>query len=153
MLGNHQITTLMDSGSTYNFLNSQLADRLGLQPMKVGLLQVTVANGEKLECRGLSHRLLMWLIGEPFVIDFFLLPLEGCEAVLGIQWLQMLGPIWWDFARLLMRFSWKGREISLKGVEAPKHRLVEDVDTCKELKRIKVGWICQLFPLTGWNSV
>jgi len=38
------------------------------------------------------------------------------------------------FTRLLMRFSWKGREISLKGVEAPKHRLVEDVDACRELK-------------------
>jgi hypothetical protein len=57
------------------------------------------------------------------------------------------------FTRLLMRFSWKGREISLKGVEAPKHRLVEDVDACRELKRRKVGWICQLFPLTGWDSV
>ncbi len=65
--------------------------------MKVGLLKVTVANGEKLECRGPSHRLLMWLLGEPFVIDILLLPLEGCEAVLGIQWLQMLGPIWWIF--------------------------------------------------------
>jgi hypothetical protein len=112
MLGNHQITMLMDSGSTHNFLNSRLAKRHGLQPTKV-----TVANGEKLECKGLCHGLLLWLLGEPFVIDFFLLPLEGCEGALGTQWQQMLGPIWWDFARLLMKFSWKGREISLKGLK------------------------------------
>jgi hypothetical protein len=46
----------------------------------------------------------MVLQDEPFTVDFFLLPLEGCDTVLMTQWLRELGPIWWDFAKLLMNF-------------------------------------------------
>lgn len=62
--------------------------------------------------------------------DGFLLPLEGCDAILGTQWLRELGPIWWDFAKLLMNFHWRGRSISLKGVEAPIHRVVDSPEMC-----------------------
>ena len=151
-LSNHRITTLMDTGSTHNFLNSELAERLGLKPRKKTWLLVTVANGERLECRGVCHGMLLWLQGELFTVDFFLLPLEGCDAVLGTQWLRELGPFWLDFARLLMNFKWKGRDISLRGVEAPVHQVVDNQDVCRELKRKKVSWLCQLMPLTDNNN-
>ncbi|KAL4184886.1 hypothetical protein AMTRI_Chr10g3290 [Amborella trichopoda] len=40
----------------------------------------------------------------------------GYEVVLGAQWLRTLGPIMWDFARLLMIFKVVGKEVTLKGV-------------------------------------
>ena len=46
-------------------------------------------------------------------LDFYLLPLEGYEVVLGAQWLQTLGMIEWDFSKLLMRFQYGGKRISL----------------------------------------
>jgi hypothetical protein len=97
--------------------------------------------------------MLLWLQGELFIVDFFLFPLEGCDAVLRTQWLQELGPIWKDFARLLMNFKWKGRDISLRGVEAPVHQVVDSQYVCRELKRKKVGWLCQLMPLTNNNML
>jgi hypothetical protein len=148
MLGKHGITSLMDSGSTHNFLSISWAEKIGLKPNHAGLLQVTVANGEKLECRGVCKGLLLWLQGEPFVVDFFLLALEGSDAVLGTQWFQTLGPIWWDFGKLWMKFWWKGRELELRGMKAPKDRVVENQGACKELKREKKGWLCQILPLT-----
>jgi hypothetical protein len=31
------------------------------------------------------------------VIDLFVIPLEGYDKVLGVQWLRTLGPLLWDF--------------------------------------------------------
>jgi hypothetical protein len=60
-MGTHQVTTLMDTGNTHNFLNSTLAERMGLQPSKGARPLVTIANGEKLECRGIYHGLCVVL--------------------------------------------------------------------------------------------
>lgn len=103
-LGKLGVIGLMDSESTHNFLNPQITYQLGLKPTHAGMMQVTMANGEKINCRGLCAGLLLWLQGEPFLVDFFILPMDVCEVVIGTQWLRTLGPIWWDFARLLMRF-------------------------------------------------
>lgn len=46
---------------------------------------------------------------------FYLLPLEGCEVVLGAHWLRTLGLVLWDFSHLRMKFNWKGRTYQLKG--------------------------------------
>lgn len=34
-----------------------------------------------------------------------LLTLEGCDVVLGVDWLGTLGPILWDFINLAMKFK------------------------------------------------
>jgi hypothetical protein len=104
-LGKLSVTVLMDSRSTHNFINTEVAKRLGLKPTHSGRMQVTMASGEKLPCTGMCAGMLLWLQEELFVIDFFLLPMDVCEVVLGTQWLRTLGPIWWDFERLQMNFS------------------------------------------------
>jgi hypothetical protein len=75
-----------------------------LIPSAEGKLNVLVANGEKLTsggiCKGVSIRMGKAL----FQVDFYILPIEGCEAVLGAVWLNLLGPILWDFSRLWMSF-------------------------------------------------
>jgi hypothetical protein len=35
-------------------------------------------------------------------MDLFVIPLDGHEMVLGVQWLRTLGPILWDFNRAHM---------------------------------------------------
>lgn len=74
--------------------------------------------------------------------------MDVCEVVLDAPWLRLLGPIWWDFAKLLMRFKWKNREVELRGVKLPVHRLVEDKDMGREVKRRKCGWVCHIQPCT-----
>jgi hypothetical protein len=136
-LNNNGITSLMDSGSTHNFLSTRWAEKVGLKPNHTRRLQVIVANGERLECRGLYKGLLLWMQGEPFVVDFFLLALEGNDAMLGTQWFHTLGLICWDFGKLWMKFWWKGKEVELKGQAALVHRVVEESGVCRELKKKK----------------
>jgi hypothetical protein len=47
----------------------------------------------------------------------FVLPLVGCDVVLGIQWLRLLGPILWDFVALIMEFTYVGNRCLLKGLQ------------------------------------
>ncbi|KAJ0009782.1 hypothetical protein Pint_32852 [Pistacia integerrima] len=46
------VTVLIDSGSTHNFINEQLAMKVGLHPNSVGNLEVMVAFGERLSSLG-----------------------------------------------------------------------------------------------------
>ncbi|KAH7567778.1 hypothetical protein JRO89_XS07G0145600 [Xanthoceras sorbifolium] len=87
------IIVLVDSGSTHNFIIEVLAKKFGLQPMQEGKFEVLVTFGERLSSQGKSKNVKLLLQGIPIVADFYLLPLEGYEIVLGTQWLQTLGPI------------------------------------------------------------
>jgi hypothetical protein len=45
--------------------------------------------------------------------------------VLGAQWLRILGPIWWDFEELKMKFTWEGKQVTLHGVRAAENPTIE----------------------------
>lgn len=51
-----------------------------------------------------------------FLIDFHLFKLEGCDAVIGVQWLRTLGKIIWDFETMEMEFTVRGQKICLVGM-------------------------------------
>ena len=53
--------------------------------------------------------------GYAFTLDLFVLPIEGPDVVLGIQWLQRLGRVSHDYAAMTMDFYWDGKPVSLRG--------------------------------------
>nr|DAD45832.1 TPA_asm: hypothetical protein HUJ06_004062 [Nelumbo nucifera] len=55
--------------------------------------EVMVASGEKLQAAGKCLQVPIKVQGTTIVADFYLLPLPGYDAVLGINWLKSLGPI------------------------------------------------------------
>ncbi|KAA8550293.1 hypothetical protein F0562_001977 [Nyssa sinensis] len=77
-LKNKNLMVLIDGGSTHNFIDQATASRVGLYITRNKKLQVVVANQEKI---------------------------ESCQVVLGIQWLETLGPIEMDYKRLTMTFQ------------------------------------------------
>ena len=44
------------------------------------------------------------------------IPMGGADVVLGVQWLQSLGTIAFNFQELFMKFSVEGKEIELRGI-------------------------------------
>ncbi|XP_042027248.1 uncharacterized protein LOC121774436 [Salvia splendens] len=109
------IHILIDSGSTHNFLDLHLAKKLGLQLTPVKSVMVDVADGNRLECKSMCKGMRWWLRGTPFVTDVILLPLGNCDMVLGIQWLETLGVIQWDFKNLTMDFTLNGQRHLVRG--------------------------------------
>lgn len=90
----------------------------------------------------------MLLQGFPIMIDFYLLPLEGYDAVLGTQWLSTLGPIAWDFSKIKMSFSTMGNELNLQGMKTPEYKVMGRDEFAKEIKKNEKGILSQLNSLT-----
>ena len=99
-MGQSTITILVDSGSMHNFLNSKVAEKLGIYPTKKGEFSVQVADGSKMKSEGLCEGTLISVQKIDFHVDFYLLEVEGCDAIFGTQWLKKLGPIIWEFNEL-----------------------------------------------------
>ena len=53
-----------------------------------------------------------YVLNSPMVF----IPMGGVDVVLGVQWLQSLGTMVFNFHTLFMKFSWKEKEFVLSGI-------------------------------------
>ncbi|GKD98904.1 gypsy/ty3 retroelement polyprotein, partial [Tanacetum coccineum] len=90
-IGKHEVHVLVDCGATHNFLDVNVAKQVGCKTNKTYPLEVAVGGGRKLISNVLCKNFEWQLQGETFYTDMMILPLGGCEMVLGIQWLATLG--------------------------------------------------------------
>ena len=134
---------LVDSGSTHNFISEVLAKNVRLQPIQGGHFEVIVASDERLSSQGKCKSVKLLIQGIPVSADFYLLSLEGYDIVLGTQWLQTLGPILWDFAKLQMKF--KVAEVILQGESCLTNQIVGELKFIKEAQKGYKGMLFQLF--------
>jgi hypothetical protein len=93
ILKRQQVIILIDSRSTHNFMDAQLAARMGIVSSNGDAIRVRVANGQIVSSLEGSTNLGLKMQGNFFRVDLYILPLAGCDTVLGIQWLRFLGPI------------------------------------------------------------
>ncbi|GJX84279.1 gypsy/ty3 retroelement polyprotein [Tanacetum coccineum] len=116
-VGKHTIHSLIDSGSTHTFLDLRVAKRLGCKLKATCPMDVSVANGQIMsslyECKGFKWTLQ----GVEFTSDALILPLGGCEMVLGVQWLAIVGDIKWNFKDLVMDFVYNNKRMVLRGTQ------------------------------------
>jgi hypothetical protein len=101
-IGIRTILILIDSGSTHNFIDQKIAKVLGLPITPIKEFCVTVANGERLSCKEKYVDVKLRVQGLTFSVTLFSLPLTGLDVVLGVQWLEKLGPVVCDWGRLSM---------------------------------------------------
>jgi hypothetical protein len=111
------------------------ASLLHLEPEACPSLHVTVANGDHVASAGICCFIHIFIDSEEFIINLFVIPLEGYDMVLGVQWLCTLKPILWDFERARMscwcddhRVIWQGmtgrRMVAVHAMEASDLMLV-----------------------------
>ncbi|CAH9099686.1 unnamed protein product, partial [Cuscuta europaea] len=115
MLIKKPLHILIDSGSTHNFIDETTATKLGCKMVEVKPMCVAVADGNKMVVYKMCKR-FQWKIHDTiFTSDYMVLPLGCCDIVLGIQWLSTLGPIIWDFQKLIMEFKVNGKRHVVRG--------------------------------------
>jgi hypothetical protein len=117
-IGGASLTALVDTGSTHNFVASELTERVGLTVRKRAGLSVAVANGDRITSDGICCNTPIIIDQEAFSLDFYAIPLGGFDVVLGVQWLSTLGPILWDFTQLSMAFRRDNRWVVWHGEAA-----------------------------------
>jgi len=64
---------------------------------------------------------------------------------LGTEWLQTLGPILWDFAKLQMKFKVLEAEVILQGESCLADQIVGELKFIKEARKGYKGMLFQLF--------
>ncbi|GKB50488.1 reverse transcriptase [Tanacetum coccineum] len=83
-VGKNVVHTLVDCGSTHNFLDLNTTKKLGCKLRRICPLEVFVANGHVMsslyECKDFSWEFQ----GVTYTFDVMILPLRGCGMVLGI---------------------------------------------------------------------
>jgi hypothetical protein len=58
------------------------------------------------------------------------IPMGGADIVLGIQWLQSLGTVAFNFQELFMKFSLEGKEIELRGITGKPNKVIRSDTIC-----------------------
>ncbi|XP_026449162.1 uncharacterized protein LOC113349403 [Papaver somniferum] len=146
----HPVTILIDSGSTHNFLHPKIAKHCGYKVTSSNtVMQVMIGDGRFLNATGSCSNVTIKLQDYVFDIDFYLLAVSGCDAVLGVQWLRSLGTFTWDFNKLIMKFSKLDREFSLIGDNSPTVMLLDTNPMQRVICREKQGIFLQLTNATN----
>ncbi|XP_019418303.1 PREDICTED: uncharacterized protein LOC109329088 [Lupinus angustifolius] len=81
----HQVTVLVDTGSSHNVMQPRVAQFLQLPISPRPKFPVMVGNGERIYCTGLCKETPINLQQQLFTIPFYLLPIQGANVVLGIE--------------------------------------------------------------------
>lgn len=139
---------LIDSGSTHNFLSPEIVKRTGCLVDETEALPVMVADGTMMHSKAVCKNFEWQMQGTDFKADMRVLPLQGCDMVLGIQWLSTLGPITWDFQNLCMEFHLNGKKHVLRGGKKEENSLVGSSKMNRILKKSVSGVLAaQIFSL------
>ncbi|XP_038704764.1 uncharacterized protein LOC120000718 [Tripterygium wilfordii] len=101
----HPVIVLIDSGSTHNFVSSKLVKQMGWQLEKTAEFKVMIADGGQVLSMGCCTSVPLMMGSYSCMMNLFVLPLGGCDIVLGVQWLQTVSPVLWDFQELTMQFT------------------------------------------------
>lgn len=117
-INNSEVKVLIDSGSTHNFVQPTLVEKLKLQVQTIKAFKVYIGSGDSLVCSSMCPKIEIELQGTKFAIDLYVLPMRGAEIVFGIQWLRQLGRVTHEYEKQWMEFELEGKTIILKGSEA-----------------------------------
>ena len=93
---------LIDSSSTHNFIHFKVANELDCFVYPTRECQVMVANEGTINFSGKCHNIKLTM-GEYILNSAMLsIPMGGADVVLGLQWLQSLVTIAFNFQELFM---------------------------------------------------
>ena len=115
---------LIHSGSNHNFIHCKIAKELNYFLYLAPECQVMVANGGTINCSGKCYNIKLSM-GE-YVLNSPILsiPMGGADVVLGVQWLQSLGTIAFNFQELFLNFFWEGKEFELRGIKGKPGKII-----------------------------
>lgn len=109
------VMVLVDTGSTHNILQPRIATHLQLPTTPITQFSVMVGNGSHIRCTGIYNDVSITLQNTMFNLPFYLIPIQGADVVLGMEWLRTLGPLQADFSIPSITFLHQNTTITLQG--------------------------------------
>lgn len=127
-LGSRRLTALLDSGSSKNFINTRIAEELGIPLYTEGALNVTVGNGDHVHSLGRLDEVHGMVGGDYFWSDFHSLQLSSLDMVIGVSWMSMLSDIQWNFQEQTFGFRVADKRILWSGIDRPSPQSFHSLD-------------------------
>ena len=138
---------LIDLGSTDNFIHCKVAKELNCFLYPTPECQVMVANGGTINCSGKCHSMKLTMGEYVLNIQMLSIPMGGVDVVLGVQWLQSLGTIAFNFQEFFLKYFSEGKEIKLRGIAGNLGMIISSNVMKNILKKEQRGIIAQLCSL------
>jgi hypothetical protein len=113
------LRALLDSELTHNFVDLEVAACVGIVFSGHNSLSIAGANGDRMASLGCCTNLKISIANDDFIVDCYGLSLGSFEMVLGVQWLESLGPILWDFKNRTMSFEHHGHVVRWSASSPP----------------------------------
>jgi len=94
-----------------------------------------VASGGTINFFRMCHNIMLSM-GE-YVLNSPMLsiPMGGVDVLLGVQWIQSLGMIAFNFQELFLKFFWEGKEVELMGIEGKPRKIINSNSMTKLLNK------------------
>jgi hypothetical protein len=111
-----------------------------------------IANGGTIICSGKCHKINLTMGKYVMNSSMIVIPMCGVDVVLGVQWLQSLGTVAFNFQELFMKFSLERKEFELRGIIGKPSKMLSSNGMTKLLKKGHQGVIVQLCSLDVQTS-
>ena len=135
---------LIDYRRTHNSIHIKLAKALNFFIYPAPKFQVMIADGGTINCSGKFHKITLTMGEYVFNSPMLVILMGGVDGVLGVQWLQSLGMVAFNFLELFMKFSLDRKEFELRGVIGKPIKFIISHGMTKLLIRGHQGVIAQL---------
>jgi hypothetical protein len=119
-----KVIVLIDYGSTHNFIHCKLAKDLNCYIYPTSKFQVMIANGGTINFLGKFHKINLTMGDYVMNSPMIAIPMGGADVVLGVQWLQSLGTMDFNFQERFMKISLEGKEFELKVITGKPSKVV-----------------------------
>lgn len=113
---NRSLTLLIDYGSTHCFIDPHTVTRVGYKASYCAPVTVTVADGNCVMCTSHCQGFKWKMQGRSFQEDLLIIPLGGCDLVLGNDWMKKYNLTKFDHEKKCVIIGKKGNKLVLKGI-------------------------------------
>ena len=103
--------------------------------------QIMILDGGIINYSGKFHKITLTM-GE-YVLNIFMISITmgGADIILGVQWLQSLRTLAFNFMEIFMKFSLDGKEFELRGIIGKPSKVISSHGMTKLLKKGHQGVI------------
>ncbi|KAF2286334.1 hypothetical protein GH714_014326 [Hevea brasiliensis] len=92
-LHGQEVTIMIDSGVSHNFIANNLVTKLELQVTQTPPFGVRLGDGHRTKSSRLCARFQLELDDFTLSSDYYIFPLSGIDLILGVAWLAILGDV------------------------------------------------------------
>jgi hypothetical protein len=100
-----KVIILVDSGNTHNFIHRLFSHEVNFYIHVVNNFQIMIVNGGYMKCGGNCENVRLQIDQYNLKSHMFSIDMDGCDILLGVNWLCTLGSILMDFKELTMQFQ------------------------------------------------